>query len=143
MTLAKDIQDDIITTLQGINGAPTYNNTMISSRVKAGDEDLGGLIDVPAFRVIRGEDDFDRLPQNRAYRILQFEIKMVFMHADEDKVDSWIEDVVKAIAQDKTRGGNCHETWINTIGHSPEVLDHVLVYRVGIECRSESQFGTA
>lgn len=143
MSLMKDVQDNIVTTLRSINGSPTYTHTMVDSRVEAGGETLSGLSDVPAFRVVRVDQQFEKQPSNLQYCRMFFSIMMIFLNETEQEVDDWIEDVVKAVTTDITRSSLVHETWVSSIDHSPEVLNDLRIYKVNVECNAQMQFGTA
>jgi hypothetical protein len=115
-SITNSILVNIIDTLEGINGAPNYTNTITDDQVSDADLDLDKHITeikiFPFFSVINGaesriyEPSFNRVTVN-------FNILCTFKNESELEMNSYIDDIERALAVDIRRGTT--ECWESKI----------------------------
>lgn len=117
-SIVNSILENIITTIEGINGLPTYTNTITDAQVKDAELDLDQHIteipdtSFPFFSVINGEEARNYEPTfNRVE--CQFLILCTFKNLTELQMNSYIDDIERALAVDITRGTT--ECWESKI----------------------------
>jgi len=141
-TTVKNIQDNLVSTIQGINGTPTYTNTVEESWVISRSENVSSMTSDPFIEVVRGDQAFQKHPSNRQLTNCSYTIEFKTLNLTQTEVDTWLVDIITAITADITRGGYAFETFPTLINHSGETIENFRVYRINIECLAEIAFGT-
>ena len=115
-SITNSILTNIIDTIEGINGAPNYTNTITDSQVSDADLDLDQHITeikvFPFFSVINGSESRVYEPSfNRV--VTNFNILCTFKNETELQINSYIDDIERALAVDIRRGTT--ECWESKI----------------------------
>lgn len=124
MSKINDIVANIVSTIQGINGAPTYTNTIANAysndkrQVEAGERHFGEIpIDqFPHFSVVIKNELRNKEPQFFRRESL-IEIIGKFRDMNQVNVASWLADVEIALSQDIRRGSltGVIDSWIEEV----------------------------
>ena len=131
MSKLNSIVSNIITTIQGINGSPTYTNTIAnafndnSNQVEQGDRALGEIPEdqFPHFGVVPVSETRTKEPNFLRNEAI-CEIVCKFRDESQSNAMDWVADVEIALAQDVRRGITTyvHDSWISQITWDSQVF---------------------
>jgi hypothetical protein len=135
--------NDLVSTIQGINGSPTYTNAMRDNQVGLGEVQWAQLpADAwPNFRVVLSSEPREREP-GRYRKELQIDIICAFKTRRDAPYEPWLEDIEKAILTDVTRNGLAIETFVNNIERETQVLQEPAIYIMNVTCPTLVDVGT-
>lgn len=142
MSRAGDIKDNLVTTLQSINGSPTYNYTMRSIQVDGSAKAVSYIADDqwPHFCVVYKEESREKEPGHYK-RTINFDIVCMFQNPENGEVENWLEDIEKAISVDCTRGGKAYETWVPLIERDSGAIEDTQIYRMSVQTWAHDVYG--
>lgn len=115
-SIVNSILKNIITTIEGIDGLPAYTNTITDAQVSDADLDLDKHVTdmtiFPFFSVINGVES--RIYEPSFSKVTStFNILCTFKNISELEMNSYIDDIERALAIDITRG--TQECWESKI----------------------------
>lgn len=143
MSKSLDIMNNIVSTLKGINGSPSYNNTMRDRQVSLGNlhPDIIPKDGWPHFAAVLNEEPREREP-GRYRKELIIDIVCSFRRKKDSPIEPWLEDVEVSLLQDVKRGGYAFETFVSNIQRETELNEDIQIYVMTVSCPTLVNFGT-
>ena len=125
----ESIMANLLTAIQGINGAPTYTNTvsadMVISREPLELIELNHEHQLPAALLEEGQQTIDPhfedasafVPAALSYSTLAVTVIALLVKATgvNTALNAWMADIVKSVTSDRTRGGVAIDTFLLAI----------------------------
>lgn len=150
MSKASSIIDNVISTIQGINGGATYANTMPNnsfngvSQVEQGQRHASKIPpdQFPHVNVLFGNEHRTTEP---SFILSEFMINLdvTFNNSTEAEIASWLSDIEIALAQDIRRGSTTfvHDSYVRDIDWDSGAFDPIRIIKMQIYCRYSFPFG--
>lgn len=129
-------------TSSSVSTPTTYTNTIREAQVigHAIYQDQIPEDAYPNFSIVFNSETREKEP-GRLKKTLQVDIVCAFVQPGAGEVESWLEDIELALAQDVTRGHNAYETWIPSMQRNSDVSEEIQIYIINVECKTLANFG--
>ncbi len=121
ISIREKILVNIETTLAGIQGAPTYNNTFVSGSVQRFKQRGNSKAVCPCMIITAAPEEKEFGPDPYYTNRFSVGVEVYISQSEEDaddtdpELNSLLDDIIKALMADVTRGGNARETAIKNI----------------------------
>lgn len=137
----------IVTAIQGIDGTPTYDNTVDSNKqvvaklvpVHAIKKDL-----FPFFCVYHAGETRTKEPSH-LLNVLDIQIQCFFVNVEQKAdgyVEKWLKDIEVALAADVRLGlSYVHDTFVESIVRDTEEIPQVQIFTLNVPVTYSFQFG--
>lgn len=145
-SITNSILQNIIDTIAGIDGLPTYTNTIAATQVSDSDIELDKHITdmtvFPYFAVVNGQESRIYEPSFNRVEVV-FDILCTFKDLGELAINSYIDDIERALAVDVTRGTTeCWESKIlNVSRDSYRLAESFRRSVISVQCIYGYRFG--